>query len=155
MKSKIMWLILSCLMVAALLLASCGPAAPEEEVEEETLPSGTTIPSTLAGVGEWVNLTSDVELRVGEVADDVPAILVKWFNDGNDDFILEFEKYTVTSGTDVYVAINPFVAGSTVTIPPGEGWTHWLQFPEEAMPLEECILQYDGRPIFDLSVVAE
>lgn len=142
-------------MVAALLLASCGPAAPEEEVEEETLSSGTTIPSTLAGVGGIANLKNGVQLKVGELADDQPFILVKWINDGDDDFILEFEKYTVTSGTDVYVAINPFVAGNTVAIAPGEGWTHWLQFPEEAMPLEECILQYDGRPIFDLSVVAE
>ena len=31
MKRKIVWLVVSCLMVAALLLASCGPAAVEEE----------------------------------------------------------------------------------------------------------------------------
>ena len=31
MKRKIAWLVLSCLMVAALILASCAPAAPEEE----------------------------------------------------------------------------------------------------------------------------
>ena len=33
MKSKIVWLILSCLIVLALVLASCGPAAVEEEGE--------------------------------------------------------------------------------------------------------------------------
>ena len=32
MKRKIVWLLLSCLLVAALLLASCGPAVTEEEV---------------------------------------------------------------------------------------------------------------------------
>ena len=31
MKRKIVWLILSCLMVVALVLVSCGPAAEEEE----------------------------------------------------------------------------------------------------------------------------
>jgi len=43
MKKRIVWLMMSCLMVAALLLASCGPAAVEEEVvtpgEEEVAPS--------------------------------------------------------------------------------------------------------------------
>jgi len=43
MKKRIVWLMVSCLMVAALLLASCGPAAEEEEVvipgeEEEVVP---------------------------------------------------------------------------------------------------------------------
>ena len=44
MNRKIIWLLLSCLMVAALILASCGPAAPEEEEvvppreEEEVVP---------------------------------------------------------------------------------------------------------------------
>ena len=40
MKKKLVWLVASCLMVAALVLASCGPAAVEEEevvVEEEKL----------------------------------------------------------------------------------------------------------------------
>ena len=32
MKKKIIWLVVSCLMVAALVLASCGPAEEEEEV---------------------------------------------------------------------------------------------------------------------------
>ena len=38
MRKKIVWLVVSCLMVAALVLASCGPAVTEEEevvVEEE------------------------------------------------------------------------------------------------------------------------
>jgi len=139
-------------LVTALALTGVLGACTPSEVAPP--PSGATT-STLAGVGDWVNLTSDVELGVGEVADDTPAILVKWSNYGDNDFILEFEKYTVTSGTDVYAAINPFVAGSTVAIAPDKGWTHWLQFPEEAMPLKECILQYDGRPIFNLSTVAE
>ena len=43
MKKRIVWLLVSCLMVAALLLASCGPAEEEEEVivtpeEEEVVP---------------------------------------------------------------------------------------------------------------------
>lgn len=38
MKRKIVWLILSCLMVLALVLASCGPAVPEEEEEVTPLP---------------------------------------------------------------------------------------------------------------------
>ena len=43
MKKKMVWLLVSCLMVAALLLASCGPAAEEEDVvtpgeEEEVVP---------------------------------------------------------------------------------------------------------------------
>jgi len=44
MKKKIVWLVVSCLMVAALVLASCGPAEEEEEVapppveEEEITP---------------------------------------------------------------------------------------------------------------------
>ena len=33
MKKKTVWLVVSCLMVAALVLASCGPAAVEEEKE--------------------------------------------------------------------------------------------------------------------------
>ena len=37
MKIKIMWLVLSCLMAMALVLASCGPATVEEE-EEEVVP---------------------------------------------------------------------------------------------------------------------
>jgi len=36
MKRKIVWLLVSCLMVAALVLASCGPA--EEEEEEQVIP---------------------------------------------------------------------------------------------------------------------
>ena len=44
MKKKSVWLVLSCLMVAALLLASCGPAAEEEGVvtpgEEEEVVTG-------------------------------------------------------------------------------------------------------------------
>jgi len=39
MRKKILWLIVSCLMVAALVLASCGPA--EEEEEGETPPEGS------------------------------------------------------------------------------------------------------------------
>lgn len=39
MKKKTIWLIVSCLMVGALLLASCGPAAVEEEVVPEVTPS--------------------------------------------------------------------------------------------------------------------
>ncbi len=37
MKRKIVWLVVSCLMVAALVLASCGPTKVEKEevVEEE------------------------------------------------------------------------------------------------------------------------
>ena len=31
MKKRIIWLVMSCLMVAALVLASCGPAEEEEE----------------------------------------------------------------------------------------------------------------------------
>ena len=31
MKRKIIWLVVSCLMVLSLLLASCAPAAPEGE----------------------------------------------------------------------------------------------------------------------------
>jgi len=38
MKSKIGWLILSCLMVAALVLGSCAPAVVEEEEEEVVTP---------------------------------------------------------------------------------------------------------------------
>jgi len=40
-KRKIVWLVLSCLMVAALVLASCAPAVTEEEevVEEEEVPA--------------------------------------------------------------------------------------------------------------------
>jgi peptide/nickel transport system substrate-binding protein len=38
MKRKIGWLVVSCLMVLALLLASCGPAVTEEEEEEEEGP---------------------------------------------------------------------------------------------------------------------
>jgi peptide/nickel transport system substrate-binding protein len=37
MKKKIVWLLLSCLMVVALALASCGPAVTEEEEEEEVV----------------------------------------------------------------------------------------------------------------------
>ena len=35
MKRRLVWLILSCSMAAALLLSSCGPADVEEEVAEE------------------------------------------------------------------------------------------------------------------------
>jgi len=40
-EKKIVWLVLSCLMVAALVLASCAPAVTEEEevVEEEEVPA--------------------------------------------------------------------------------------------------------------------
>jgi peptide/nickel transport system substrate-binding protein len=37
MKKRISWLLLSCLMVMVLVLASCGPAVTEEEEEEETV----------------------------------------------------------------------------------------------------------------------
>ena len=39
MKKKSIWLVLSCLMVAALVVTSCGPAVTEEE-EEEPAPTG-------------------------------------------------------------------------------------------------------------------
>ncbi|MFC1933315.1 ABC transporter substrate-binding protein [Chloroflexota bacterium] len=46
MKNKIIWLVLSCLMALSLVLASCGPAVPEEEEEvapekEEMVKEGT------------------------------------------------------------------------------------------------------------------
>jgi len=44
MKKKIVWLVVSCLMVAALVLASCAPAAPPEE--EKPAPPTTEKPST-------------------------------------------------------------------------------------------------------------
>ncbi len=37
MRKKIMWIMVSCLMVLALVLASCGPAVTEEEEEEEVV----------------------------------------------------------------------------------------------------------------------
>lgn len=40
MKKKIVWLILSCLIVAAMVLASCGPAEVEVEEEEEVITPG-------------------------------------------------------------------------------------------------------------------
>ncbi len=33
MKKRVIWMVLSCLMVVALILASCAPAAPAEEEE--------------------------------------------------------------------------------------------------------------------------
>ena len=42
MKRKMVWLILSCLMVTALVLSSCGPAAVEEEKETETVTGKVT-----------------------------------------------------------------------------------------------------------------
>ena len=41
MKKNVVWLVLSSLMVAALVLASCAPAVTEEE--EATLPAGTAV----------------------------------------------------------------------------------------------------------------
>ena len=38
MKKKILWLVVSCSMVAALLLASCAPAVTEEEPVTEEAP---------------------------------------------------------------------------------------------------------------------
>ncbi len=48
MKKKIVWLVVSCLMVAALVLASCGPAVVEEEVvpvEEEEVVEEEVVPA--------------------------------------------------------------------------------------------------------------
>ncbi len=44
MKRKIVWLVVSCMMVAALILASCAPAVPEEE--KPTTPTTSTTPTT-------------------------------------------------------------------------------------------------------------
>ena len=35
MKKRIVWILVSCLMVLSLVIASCGPAEVEEEEEEE------------------------------------------------------------------------------------------------------------------------
>ena len=61
MKKKIVWLVVSCLMVLSLVLASCAPAVVEEEeevtpvveeeevVEEEVAPEGPVMVRNTAG----------------------------------------------------------------------------------------------------------
>ena len=65
MKRKIVWLGVSWLMVAALVLASCGPTVPEgeqeEEEEEEEVPPLTTL-----SIGETYQ-TLEIRVIVSEV----------------------------------------------------------------------------------------
>ncbi len=42
MSKKIIWVVVSFLLMVALVLASCGPAAPGEQEEETTAPVGPT-----------------------------------------------------------------------------------------------------------------
>lgn len=49
MKRKLVWLFLSCLMVVALILASCTPAVTEGEEEEMAPPSGIAFMSDRDG----------------------------------------------------------------------------------------------------------
>jgi len=60
MKRKILWLVLSCLMVIALVLASCGLAPTEKEEEEEILPEVEKGPQ----YGGQLTFSSELGLRV-------------------------------------------------------------------------------------------
>ncbi len=113
MKMKIAWLGLSFLIVAALVLASCGPAVPaEEEGEEEvvaeavTLSVGETFPGTVLEIAVTVleaRVTDSYEYH--DRASD--SMLSKEASPGTS-FLIAFIKLDNWGGTD-WRAIDPWI----------------------------------------------
>ncbi len=71
MAKKTVWLLVSCLMVAALLPVSCAPAVVEEEEEVVTQEEGEAYIDIKASISGWI--PGNVDNISQEIADLVPA----------------------------------------------------------------------------------
>jgi len=79
MKHKILWLGLSWLIVAAFVLASCGPAAPPGEQEEEEAEKVLTVAVEDLGTEVWWPQTAGYESIVNQsVGDSLTRVLSPW-----------------------------------------------------------------------------
>jgi len=73
MGKKIVWIVVSCLMVLSLVMASCGTTAEEEEEEEEAYASpeepkyGGTITTTGYGYTDAFDPTKAQAIRCGHM----------------------------------------------------------------------------------------
>ena len=125
MKKKIIWLVLSCLMVAALVLASCAPAAVEEKEPQEV------VGEVEEGEAPAVVPEEEEEEEAEEVAPAMETLTLTKLDGTKVTVEVEPAKYggwiTVSHGSDALTETFDPVIGSE------QGWTSALTFERAAI----------------------
>ncbi len=115
MKSKAVWLVLSCLVVTALVLVACGPAAVEEE---EVVPGEEEVVPVEEEEGEEEEVTPELEVpRYGGVATVVLGADILGFDEA---YRHHYQLYTI------HLTHEELLQGDWTRGPSGTGETDWI-----------------------------
>lgn len=86
MSKKIIWVVASFLLVVALVLASCGPAAPGEQEEETTAPAGVT--EHQVSMKNYAFEPREITIKIGDT--------ITWTNNEDPADILTTKNHKIT-----------------------------------------------------------